>query len=96
MRWARESLISTGAVCTDGGWISFPPREKGAKEYVVLGGGGLGVLVRAGLVRPPSLVSSAVEARLALLINDRRRDKVVVTCRGCSRLVATRSGLLRA
>lgn len=45
-----------------------------------LGIGGLGVLVRAGLVNPPSLVSSAVEARLALLIIDRRRDKSVVTC----------------
>lgn len=37
------------------------------------------MLVRAGLVRPPSLVSSAVEVMLALLIIDLRRDKSVVT-----------------
>lgn len=48
--------------------------------YVAFGKGGLGVFVRAGLVKPPSLVSSAVEARLALLIIDLRRDKFVATC----------------
>ncbi len=37
------------------------------------GRGGLGVSVRDGLVRPPSLVNSAVDARLPLLLNDRLR-----------------------
>ena len=36
------------------------------------GRGGLGVFVLAGLVRPPSLVSSAVDAMLALLCVDAR------------------------
>ena len=44
----------------------------------VFGKGGLGVFVLAGLVRPPSLVSSAVDAMLALLIIDRRRVRSVV------------------
>ena len=35
-----------------------------------IGRGGLGVFVLAGLVRPPSLVSSAVDAMLALLCVD--------------------------
>ena len=37
------------------------------------------MFVRAGLVRPPSLVSSAVDARLVLLIIERRRVKSVLT-----------------
>jgi hypothetical protein len=54
--------------------------EKGAKFVnIPLGGGGLGVLVREGLVSP-SLVSSAVDAKLVLLIIDRRRDKSGLTC----------------
>jgi hypothetical protein len=57
----------------------FEVKEYGAKlVYVDLGMGGLGVFVRAGLVNPPSLVSSAVEAKLALLIIDRRRVRSVV------------------
>ena len=68
-------------------------KEYGAKlVYVVLGRGGLGVFVRAGLVRPPSLVSSAVDARLALLIIDRRRMRSVLTL--TSGLYASFSGLL--
>lgn len=56
----------------------FEVNEYGAKlVYVDLGMGGLGVFVRAGLVNPPSLVSSAVEAKLALLIMDRRRVRSV-------------------
>jgi hypothetical protein len=75
-----DSFISTAGART--GSIGFDASEYGAKlVYVVLGKGGLGVFVRAGLVKPPSLVSSAVDAdaRLALLIIDRRRDKSVVT-----------------
>jgi hypothetical protein len=40
----------------------------------ISGGGGLGVLVREGLVRPVSLVKSAVEATLALLAMERLRS----------------------
>lgn len=59
----------------------FEVKEYGAKlVYADLGMGGLGVFVRAGLVKPPSLVSSAVEAKLALLIIDRRRVRSVVKC----------------
>lgn len=79
---ATWSLLSTLVVADGrGGYIDFLDSEKGAKlVYVVFGGGGLGVLVRDGLVSPPSLVSSAVEGRLALLIIDRRRDRFVGRC----------------
>ena len=40
------------------------------------GGGGLGVLVRAGLVKPVSGVSSAVDARLTVLFIDLRLEEV--------------------
>ena len=62
--------------------------------YPVFGKGGLGVLVRDGLVNPPSLVSSAVDAKLALLSIDRRRDNSVVTW--ISGLDASTSGLFKA
>jgi hypothetical protein len=62
-----------------GSWIDFFDSDKGPRLVNRLGGGGLGVLVRDGLVNP-SLVSSAVDARLALLIIDRRRDRCVLTC----------------
>lgn len=56
--------------------------------YVDAGIGGLGVLVRAGLVMPPSLVRSTVEAALALLIVDRRRDISVARCKSCVKVSA--------
>lgn len=76
----RASLFcSIGGPADVGGGIDFFDSEKGAKLVnVMLGGGGLGVLVRDGLVKP-SLVSSAVDATLPLLAMDRRRDKSVVT-----------------
>jgi cobalamin biosynthesis protein CbiD len=40
---------------------------------VISGRGGLGVLGREGLVKPVSLVRSAVEARLIVLARERRR-----------------------
>lgn len=61
--------------------MGFAAKEYGAKLVkVALGYGGLGVFVRAGLVSPPSLVSSAVDARLALLIIDRRRARSFEIC----------------
>jgi hypothetical protein len=90
-----DSFISTAGART--GLTGFDASEYGAKlVYVVLGKGGLGVFVRAGLVKPPSLVSSAVDAdaRLALLIIDRRRDNSVVTW--ISGLCPSTSGFLRA
>ena len=45
--------------------------------------GGLGVLVRAGLVKPVSLVKSAVEAMLILLVMERLRAGTKV-CVGSS------------
>jgi hypothetical protein len=44
------------------------------------------VLVRAGLVKPVSLVKSAVEAMLMLLVIDRRRGRAVAMalCEICS------------
>lgn len=58
--------------------MEFFDSEKGPKlANIPAGGGGLGVLVREGLVSP-SLVSSAVDAMLVLLIIDRRRDKSVL------------------
>jgi hypothetical protein len=63
------------------GSIDLATSENGAKLVnVSVGKGGLGVLVREGLVCPPSLVSSAVDAELALLFIDRRRDNSVVIC----------------
>lgn len=73
------SAFAAGMVRGNGDFAAA--NEYGAKlVYVAFGRGGLGVFVRAGLVNPPSLVSSAVEARLALLIIDLRRDKSVATC----------------
>lgn len=69
--------------------LNFFDIEKGAKLVKTpLGGGGLGVLVREGLVSP-SLVSSAVDAMLALLIMDLRRARSGMICKsgfevGCS------------
>jgi hypothetical protein len=94
-----ESLISTTVLGTGTGFADFAANEYGAKlVYGILGKGGLGVLVRAGLVSPPSLVSSAVDAILALLIIDLRRDKSVAICitgfrsstSGCSRALVRR------
>lgn len=94
-RWDIESFISTGAAGPIG--ECTVPKEYGPKfVYASLGGGGLGVFVRAGLVNPPSLVSSAVEARLALLIMDRRRVRSVLTRMGASWFELIMSGLLRA
>jgi hypothetical protein len=42
-------------------------------ESGISGKGGLGVFVRAGLVKPVSLVKSAVDATLILLAMERRR-----------------------
>ena len=76
LRWTFAAGGTAGA----GGCMDFVDSEKGAKLVnIVFGGGGLGVLVREGLVNP-SLVSSAVDAKLALLITDRRRDRSVFTC----------------
>jgi hypothetical protein len=75
------SISASPAAEFVGGKAALVADKHGAKlAYVAAGKGGLGVLVRAGLVRPPSLVSSAVEARLALLIIDLRRDKSIDTC----------------
>lgn len=89
------SMLSTFTIDGAGGLIVFGPNEKGAKlEYIVLlGRGGLGVFVRAGLVRPPSLVRSAVDARLALLVVDLLRVISVATC--ISGLKVSDSGLVR-
>ena len=63
-----------------GDCAGFFDNEKGARLVnIPFGGGGLGVLAREGLVSP-SLVSSAVDAKLVLLTIDRRRDKPVLTC----------------
>ena len=43
------------------------------RESGMSGRGGLGVFVRAGLVKPVSLVRSAVDAMLILLAMERRR-----------------------
>lgn len=58
-----------GASETFLGWKAGP----WSRFVTVSGMGGLGVLVRAGLVKPVSLVRSAVEAKLTLLAMDRRR-----------------------
>jgi hypothetical protein len=44
-----------------------------SRSAAISGIGGLGVFVRQGLVIPVSLVRSAVEAILTLLVIDRRR-----------------------
>lgn len=61
-----------------GGGASPPCRRSDA----ISGRGGLGVLVRAGLVSPVSLVRSAVEAMLTLDVMERRRGRVVGAGRG--------------
>ena len=77
------SVLSTGGaegVVGMGHCSGFFNNEKGPRLVnIPFGGGGLGVLVREGLVSP-SLVSSAVDAKLVLLIIDRRRDKSVWIC----------------
>ena len=45
----------------------------------ISGSGGLGVFVREGLVNPVSQVRSAVEAKLTLLVMERRRPRSVGT-----------------
>jgi hypothetical protein len=53
------------------------------RSIVISGSGGLGVFVRAGLVKPVSLVRSAVDAMLMLLVMDRRRARPFeMECKG--------------
>jgi hypothetical protein len=71
-------IVVIDGAASVGGCMDLFDGEKGPKPAnMAAGGGGLGVLVREGLVSP-SLVSSAVDAMLALLIMDRRRDKSVL------------------
>jgi hypothetical protein len=91
-----ETIVAGGAegVAGMGDCIDFLESEKGPRLVNnPFGGGGLGVLVREGLVSP-SLVSSAVDAKLVLLIIDRRRDKSVLTCMSGFEVVS--SGLFNA
>lgn len=68
------SALMTGLSFVVGG---FPMTNGASFMYVVVGYGGLGVVVRAGLVIPPSLVRSAVDAALAILMIDLRRARSV-------------------
>ena len=63
--------------------------------YSVAGSGGLGVLVRAGLVRPPSLVNSAVDGALAMLdVDTLERYGDALDMAGASALIESRFELV--
>ena len=83
-RCCRGPMFSSSCRIMETGWSKGVLLKIGAMlRNVVDGSGGLGVLVRVpGLVKPPSLVSSAVDAVLLLLhveADDNPLDSVVDT-----------------
>ena len=81
-RGAHSTVSSTGrsGSCPN---LSLGPLFNGSwmQSVRISGGGGLGVLARDGLVRPVSLVKSAVDARLTLLVMERLRSAEKLICR---------------
>jgi hypothetical protein len=60
-------------------WLIFGVKSTALSLSMAISGiGGLGVLVRDGLVRPVSLVKSAVEATETLLAMDRLRSASLI------------------